>query len=388
MRGTRGETAARVASGSSSSGARARLFYVDNLRIVLTALVVLHHTAVTYSDIPVWFYTEGAEDPSGKVLDGLIVLNQAFSMGFFFMIAGFFTPGSYERKGARPFLRDRWKRLGIPLLAFLLVVRPLVNFGSFGQVREEFAKQGVHELPYWVFYLVTWDAGPMWFVEVLLVFTMAYVWLRRRRRPAVVRGPLRGWSVVAFGAGLAVVTYGWRIVVPSGSYLPVLGLPSPDYLPQYASFFALGAMAWRSGWAQSLSRRAGRIGFAVAGAATAAYVPVVVLSPQRALDGHGTWQSLVVAVWESAFAIGVVVGLVVLFRERFNRRGSVGEFLSRHAFTVYLMHPVVLVGLGYGFRWLDAPAVVKFVVVGVVAVPVCWGVAWVVRRLPGADRVL
>ncbi|WP_344018825.1 acyltransferase [Streptomyces luteireticuli] len=382
----------RGASGAAAGvGPRgARLQYVDNIRVVLTVLVVLHHSAVTYSHIPVWFYTERAHDASGWLLDGLIVLDQAFFMGFFFLIAGYFTPPSYERKGPRSFIRDRWKRLGIPLLAFLLLVRPLVNFGSMGEVRERFAEHGAG-MPYWLFYLVTWDPGPMWFVEVLLAFSLVYVGVRRFR-PEARRlggsGPLRGRSVVAFGAGLAVVTYGWRIVVPDGTYVPVLGLPSPNYLPQYVSFFVLGVLARRRGWAPSLSRRAGRTGFAVAVAATLAYAPVVILSPSRALEGRGTWQSLVTVAWESAFAIGVVIGTAVLFRERFNRRGKWGEFLSRHAFAVYLMHPVVLVGLGYGFRWLHAPAVVKFGVMGVLALPVCWGVAWVVRRLPRADGVL
>lgn len=373
---------------SAGAGRDERLPYVDNLRVALTVLVVLHHVAVTYGDFPVWYYTEKAEDPSGKVLDVFVILNQAFFMGFFFMIAGYFTPGSYGRKGPRPFLRDRWKRLGIPLLAFLLLIRPMVNFDSFGAVREAFAESG-HGLPYWVFYLVTWDAGPMWFVEVLLLFAVVYVRVRRRR-PSVpaVTGVLRGRSVVAFGVGLTVATYAWRIAVPAGTYVPVLGLPTPNYLPQYASFFAVGVLAWRRGWAASLSRRAGRLGFAVAAAATAGYAPVAILSPQRALDGRGTWQSLAAAGWESVFAIGMVIGLAVLFRERFGRQGPRGAFLSRHAFAVYLTHPVVLVGLGHGFRWLDAPAVVKFAITGALALPLCWGLAWAVRRLPRADRVL
>ena len=34
-------------------------------------------------------------------------------MGLFFMIAGCFTPGSYDRKGHRRFLKERLLRLGI-----------------------------------------------------------------------------------------------------------------------------------------------------------------------------------------------------------------------------------------------------------------------------------
>lgn len=383
--------------------AAARLLYVDNLRIVLTALVVLHHTAVTYGNIPAWYYTEPAKDGSGLLLDVFVMFNQAFFMGFFFMIAGYFTPPSYGRKGTRPFLRDRLKRLGIPLLAFILLIRPLASFSGYTALRAEFAEQG-KDLPYWLYYVLSWDAGPMWFVEVLLVFSLVYALVRQRRArhlagpgggvataglaPERDPRPLRPFALVSFTLGLALATYLWRFVVPSGTYVPFLGLPTPSFLPQYASFFVIGVLAHRHGWPQTLSRRVGRVGFVVATVATLAYLPVVITAGDGALDGHGSWQSLAGAAWESTFSVGVVLGLTVLFRERFNRQGPFGNFLSRHAFAVYLTHAAVLVGLGYAFRWLHTLAAVKFALVAVLALPLCWAVAYAVRRLPRADRVL
>ncbi|KUL46049.1 acyltransferase [Streptomyces sp. NRRL F-4489] len=379
---------------------RPRLHYLDNLRIALTALVVLHHTAVTYSHIPAWYYTEPAKDGSGLLLDVFLMLNQAFFMGFFFMIAGYFTPPSYERKGAGAFLRDRLKRLGIPLLLFLLLIRPLTDFGGFLHLRSVFAERG-DALPYWLYYLMSWDAGPLWFAEVLLVFALLYVLARRLRTrramtvPTVdanaqlsLSRPLRAGTIVLFTAGLVLATYAWRIAVPTGTYVPFLGLPTPSYLMQYASFFAVGVVARRRGWPETLSRRAGRLGFAAAGAATLAYLPVVLTAPDRTLDGHGTWQSLLAAAWESVFAVSMVIGLTVVFRERLNRQGRTAGFLSRHAFAVYVLHAPVLVGLGHAFRWLHAPAAAKFALVAVLALPACWAVAYAARRLPRADRVL
>ncbi|WP_407547741.1 acyltransferase family protein [Streptomyces sp. Pv4-95] len=379
---------------------RARLLYIDNLRIALTALVVLHHTAVTYGNIPAWYYTEPAKDGSGLLLDVFVMFNQAFFMGFFFMIAGYFTPASYDRKGARPFVRDRLKRLGIPLLAFLLLIRPLTGFSGYADLRATFAERG-ESLPYWLYYVLSWDAGPMWFVEVLLVFAVVYTLVRRsraRRHPdrlaqtsrEMVRAmrPPRPPAIILFTIALGLATYLWRFVVPTSTYVPFLGLPTPSFMPQYASFFVLGVLAHRRGWAQSLSRVAGRAGFAVATAATLVYLPVVITAKESTLDGHGTWQSLVSAAWESTFAIGMVLGLTVLFRERLNRQGPAAGFLSRHAFAVYLTHAAVLVGLGFAFRWLHAPAAAKFALVAAVALPLCWAVAYAVRSLPRADRVL
>ena len=45
---------------------RTRLYYLDNLRVVLTALVVLHHAAVTYSHIPLWYYCLLYTSPSPR----------------------------------------------------------------------------------------------------------------------------------------------------------------------------------------------------------------------------------------------------------------------------------------------------------------------------------
>ncbi|GAA3093283.1 acyltransferase family protein [Streptosporangium carneum] len=361
-----------------------RLLHVDNLRVALTALVVLHHVAVTYGNIPLWFYTEPAKDPSGLLLDLLVGLDQAFFMGLFFLISGFFTPGAHDRKGTGPFLRDRLVRLGVPLLAFLVLLRPLVNFGAYPSVA---AAVGVADLPYWLFYVVTWDPGPMWFVEVLLVFTGVYALWRRfagpvphTTAPAAPPPPGAG-RVVAFVLGLAVVTFLWRLAVPIGAYWPVVGLPSPAYLPQYASLFAVGVLAGRGRWLEALSPRAGRLGLASAGVVTLVLLPLAGVA-------SGALRTLVVATWESAFAVAVAVGLLWLFRARFDRQERRGRFLAEHAYTVYVVHPLVLVGLGYAFRPLEAPAVVKFALVAALALPLCWGLAYAVRSLPGARRVL
>ncbi|MEV1174367.1 acyltransferase family protein [Nonomuraea sp. NPDC049784] len=352
---------------------RTRLHSIDNLRTVLTVLVVVHHVAITYGNIPLWYYTEPAKDPSGILLDLLVTFNQAFFMGFFFLISGFFTPRSYDRKGSRAFIRDRLVRLGIPLLAFLILLRPLVNFGDYAKL------DGV---PYWRFYLASWDPGPMWFAEVLIVFALVYALWRSRRAPLDSRpAPLRFRSIVLFVLGLAVVTFLWRIPVRTGSYVPVLGLPTPNFLPQYVAMFALGCVAFRRGWFETLPARAGRLGLVAAGVSSAVLLPPAFMT-------SGAVASALTAAWESAFAVSLIIGLSVLFRERFAEQGPRGRFLSDHAFTVYIIHPLVLVAVGYGLRWLDAIAIVKFAIMAAVALPLCWALAYLVRSLPGAKRIL
>jgi glucan biosynthesis protein C len=161
----------------TSTGSRPRLLFVDNLRVTLTVLVVLHHLAVTYSGLPLWYYVEPPPEDSWSagLLSLFILINQSFFMGLFFLISGSFTPPSYGRKGARAFLLDRLARLGIPLLLFFVLLGPLSNLVLY---RVEIVGKGV-ELPYWLFWLLTLGPGPLWFLEALLLFTVLYVAWRR-----------------------------------------------------------------------------------------------------------------------------------------------------------------------------------------------------------------
>ncbi|MEE2037025.1 acyltransferase family protein [Nocardiopsis sp. CT-R113] len=377
-----------------------RLHHVDNLRVALTVLVVLHHVALTYGNIPVWYYTEPAQDPTGGLLDLVVIINQTYFMGLFFLLAGYFVPGARDRRGRRGFVRERLVRLGVPLLLFVLLVRPLITTGAYRLYAEGAAAQGA-EMPYWLFYLVSFDPGPMWFVEVLLVLSLTYVMVRGlRERRAERRGaavgpvarpedtaPLRWFGpVVAFTVGLAVVSFLWRWVNPA-PYWPFVGLPSPDYLPQYAALFTVGVFAYRGNWFTRLPGRAGWYGIATAVLGLVAFLVLPVVSGVAAVE-PGTAAALSQMVAESFFTIGVTLALMVFFRRFLDRRTRFSGFLVDNAFAVYFLHPLVLVGLGMALSGWEAAAAVKFLVMAALAIPACWALAGAVRAVPGARRVL
>lgn len=380
----------QVAAGTDRRPA-GRLLFVDNLRIYLTILVLAHHLAVTYGNIPVWTYLEPPDNPAdGVPLDLLVGLNQAYFMGLFFLVSGFFTPRSLDRRGARGFARERLRRLGIPLLGFLVLLRPLFTLGLY------LGLPAADRMPYWQFYVESIDPGPLWFVEVLLVFALAYAWLRSRR-PAPAQDvdrtapPLRFWMVLAFAVVLGLALYVWRVLVPVGTYIPVVGLPSAAYLPQYASLFAIGILAYRRDW---IARMPGRFAWF---AGLLVLVASVALVPFMDLDGAAAgaeapsrwgFSAAASAMWEAMFAVGAIVVLLLVFRRFLDRQGRLARWASRQAFAVYVIHAVVLVGIGYSLRSVELPQLLKFLLALAIAVPVCWVVAALVRRLPLARSTL
>jgi hypothetical protein len=284
-------------------------------------------------------------------------------MGFFFLLSGLFVPGSVDRKGPGAFARDRLVRLGVPLIVFWLVARPVLSLPGWPERRD----QGESFLRFW---FSAGDPGPMWFVEVLLVLSLAYAAFRALRArsasrlgvltaadtditSALVARPLTFRAIAAFAAVLTVVTYLWRLAVPLGTYWPGVGLPTPAYLPQYVLLFVAGVLATRRGWLTSLTVRQGRVALIVAlvGVGAALGASALASAPDA-----GIVVLLAQSLAENVVAIGAALGLLVLFRERFSGQPAWARFAAQHSFAVYVIHPLVLVGVAMLFAPLVAPA--------------------------------
>lgn len=155
-------------------------------------------------------------------MDLLLLVNQTFFMGFFFRLSGHFVPGAADRRGPGKFAVERLKRLGIPFIGFIVLLRPFYILPDYfnlpAATRPAFA----------VYYGTTWELGPAWFLELLLIFSLAYALLRHLRATAepVRSRPLWRRDLLAFVLVLSVVAYAWRIFVPHGVKEPVLGLPT------------------------------------------------------------------------------------------------------------------------------------------------------------------
>ncbi|MDA4119168.1 MAG: acyltransferase family protein, partial [Thaumarchaeota archaeon] len=111
-----------------------RLLYIDNLRLMIMAFVVMHHLGVTYSGFGSWYYIEGTSlDTLSTVWFAFYLsFQQAYFLGLLFMIAGYFVGGSYDRRGLGRFAGERFKRLVIPTLIYMVAIDPFIGVVELG----------------------------------------------------------------------------------------------------------------------------------------------------------------------------------------------------------------------------------------------------------------
>jgi len=192
-----------------------------------------------------------------------------------------------------------------------------------------------------------------------------------------------------------------RIWWPLGwVFQPMNGL-SVSYLPQYLSLYILGLVASRRNWFLKLIPRIARKWSLIALLATLltfgsllalAGIPAAgATGPPQAVSGVAggvNWLAFGYALWEAFVVVGVGIGLLVLFREHWNHQGRLAKGLAASVYTVYLIHPPVLVGFAYAFHVVSLYPLLKWGIAVLITIPLCFLISGVIRKIPLVNRAL
>jgi peptidoglycan/LPS O-acetylase OafA/YrhL len=360
-----------------------RLFYLDNLKVLLIVLVVMHHAGQPYGPGGDWpIAPEPLSEINLLVMSLFFVVNSAFFMGLFFMISAYFLPGSFDRKGPAQFVNDRLIRLGVPTIVGVLGIIPVMVY-----------LLGTQGMSFFDFYLNNLDdlsLGWLWFLAMLLVFAVCYVALRmasKSTKPKVTGFPGTA-SILAFAGVMALLTFAVRIMSPINEWT-WFHIFEPAHLPQYAMLFAAGIVAYRGGWLDKIPAATAKTWSAVAGLMVLA-VPVIYFTLGDAgFDGGLSPMALLWSAWECLLCVSMCIGLLALFKNRFSSQGRIVKAMADNAFTVYLIHIPVIIFLQYLLVGVAIDPMLKFLIVSAVAIPACFGIGhFVIRRLPIVKNVL
>ncbi len=367
---------------------KARVYFIDNLRVFLTLLVVLHHIAITYGSNGSWYYLEHTNSVvTNTVLSLFTSMNQMFFMGLFFLISGYFTPASYNRKGFAAFIKDRLIRLGVPLILFMFTVIPVLEYIKYTTTTGS-------KISFWDFYSYNTlhfrnlPPGHLWFIEALLLFSILYALIRfvsKNRENKVPENKilLSNLKIVIFVTLLAIFTFLTRIWFKMGEEVFHVQIA---YFPQYISLFIIGIAAYHNDWLQNIKNSVGKTWIAIA---AADFILLEIglgtlglynnIKPfQGGLDLH----SLFLSFHQAFFSVGMCISMLYVFKKRYNRQGWVSRILGGDAYTVYIIHAPIVVFVAILFRGILLYPFIKFIIVSLVSLLICFAVShYIIRKI-------
>ncbi|MFX1590078.1 MAG: acyltransferase family protein [Promethearchaeota archaeon] len=392
---------------------RIRYLFLDNIKVLFTILVIFWHTMVTYFEVGWWYYKESNPvDPFSEIFFLLVTsiggVFQTSLLGLFFLLGGYFTPKSYDRKGVRSFWKERLIRLGIPLFLYIVVINPIMIY--------ILSKLGISPwstdpmltgtfLNYYFSRFLSWEnfinfisfGGPMWFLRVLLIFTAVYTfWRQITKLDSIQRKIPKKFSIPRYSyllllaIGLGCLTFLVRIVFP----IDVRPLEIPwGQLIQYLMMFSIGVICIRYLWFERITKKHVKIWLiTIIISLVVIYIDffIAIAKDVDLIDFTGgvNVHAFLFALVDNVICMGVVFVLIKVFYAKFNKQGPILRKLSTSAYHMYLLHPLILVVLSLGFASLSLYPIIKLAIVFPLTVLFCYLVShYVLEKINLKKRI-
>jgi surface polysaccharide O-acyltransferase-like enzyme len=238
------------------------------------------------------------------------------------------------------------------------------------------------------------STGPLWFALALLIFSVLYALIRKafpnnnttqNNKPVIVTHT----KIIAVILSISIGAFLLRLVQPIGTSFYNMQL---CYFSEYIVLFILGILAYRHNLLLNIPYRFGITWFKIALWVGVLFWFVMMvtggaLKGMTQFNGGFYWQSAAYAFWEAFFCAGVCLGLLVLYREKYNKQGRIGKFLSENAFAVYVFHAPILIAITLMARGIVIYPLFKMILMVIIVVPVCFGFSGLIRKAPWFKRV-
>ncbi len=350
----------------------------DAARALLMILGIPYHVALSYKPGEEWIVASREGAPFFTYLSEFIHL---FRMPAFFMIAGYFAAMLLARREPDVWLRGRLVRLGVPLVATMLILVPPLNMVtelsnlSPAEAVASWQHNSATSGGYWVRHL--------WFIIVLLqcsAAAAAMAWWRPGLRTALIPPHADGWMARNFPLalmGAAIVLGLWEAGAVELFYKVGLATNIPqqvlrlDELIIFAPLFLIGCVIQRSpAVLERMTRPSLAVGLIAVAATCVSLWYLGSFSPPMG--------RFVAAIAGVALAQMVFAGARALL----DRPLPLVQRLVAASFVIYLFHMPIVVLLVWLGQYVAVPVGVKAAAIMLITLALSYGIWLVVERSP------
>lgn len=151
-----------------------RVNYIDNLRTAIVSLLIIYHLGIAYNS---WGEANYIFFERVNFIASIVVFISSWFMPLMFLLAGVSAAFSIKKRGYSDFIKERFTRLGIPLLFGITIINPILSFIADKSHNGYEGNYFEHYLIYFTRFtdLTGYDGGftlgHFWFIAVLIIIS-------------------------------------------------------------------------------------------------------------------------------------------------------------------------------------------------------------------------
>ena len=389
-----------------------RIPFLDNIRMLMVVLVLIFHAGAAYSSaVDFWPFHE--TNYSG-LIDFYMLLGDVFMMSTLFFIAGYFAMPSYNKRGCRHFLKDKFKTLGIPWLIITAFVLPIIDyinylFNNIGTIEMSFgtywllSMKKILEFNFGFLDMSKYIGMPnqyyqryMWFLSLLLLYFVVFALYTKYKKDIFKKVRIQTnkeqskfvafvvvsvLTIVLFGA---VKLFVYDEILGSGwfSFGNLIQFQLGKFMI-YSVYFAFGVYSYTRGWFTSTNDIVrpwiwGVGCYILFGANMLVFK--VINSSEAPLLIYKVLHVILYPLWILSF-----LGVFLAFGYKYwNKSTSFNRSLSDNSYNMYLVHyfftmiiPLIL------SSWISGAVIIKFIITALSTVLLSYAISFfVIKKRP------
>lgn len=366
-----------------------RIHGIDALRAIAMLLGVVFHATLAYKVKRHGGYQPHDDQFHHWIFDLSGFFMHSFRMPLFFLIAGYFCRFLYYKIGELPFIRHRWKRVGIPFFAGIILIVPLSLFPCF--MYEYIYKSGLSWHEAWKSSFLRMfrlnGVYHLWFLYDLLMYYTVVVVVMRLKNIAFIGNLFTKfslwWSRVSLTKGYWIVILSLPVWLILFFYKDFFVFVDVYLIPRHLSYILFYGYLFGLGWL--LEKRQDAFAILIRNRTLFLTVGAIICL----LLFYVEWNKATyyTTIWWSAGKLAAAfqvilfsLGFIGFFLHYFNVESYFWRYVSDASYWVYLTHLGLIVWLQLLFLDSNVPGILRFpLVLGVSTLITFLTYQWFIR---------
>lgn len=339
-----------------------RKAYLDNIRWATVLLVLIYHVCYMFNGVGVLGGIPGAK--SIPALDAIAHIVYPWFMVLLFVISGMSSRYALQKRSGSQFIKDRAVKLLIPSTLGLFIIHWITGYLNLK------LGGGLAYMPPGLVYpiSVVSGIGPLWFIQMLFLFSCVLVLLRKIDKSDKV------WTLCGKANGIAVILL--FVVIFAAAQVLNTPLLTMYRFGIYFVAFLIGYYVFSHDRVQEAieKMRIPMLCLAVAGGAayTVYFFGSDYTSPDRL-------QSLLT----NAYLWAAVLAIIGCGKKYFDRETAFTRYMTKAGFGLYILHYPILLSTCYILHtYFALPAICNYLIALVVEIALTFAAYEAIKRIP------